>query len=235
MLSGICGEPRYAQIGRITEQLGELFARRRPAAVVVQGDTNTAMAAAQAGDCCGVPVVHVEAGLRSYDRDMPEEINRCVIGVLASVHCAPTPRQRPAWPPRMPAARIALTGNTIVEATLAMLPGEGQAREIAAASGAEPGRYVLATIHRPENTDDPRRLGTILDELGKLGLPVLFPLHPRTRPWRWPGTAWAQRSTGCGCSRRPTTGPSWAWPGTPGCWSPTPAACRKSARCSSDR
>ena len=182
MLSGICGEPRYAQVGRITEQLGELFARRRPAAVVVQGDTNTAMAAAQAGNYCGVPVVHVEAGLRSYDRDMPEEINRCVIGVLASVHCAPTPRAAASLAAEgVPAARIALTGNTIVEATLAMLPGEGQAREIAAASGAEPGRYVLATIHRPENTDDPRRLGTILDELGKLGLPVLFPLHPRTR------------------------------------------------------
>ena len=102
----------------------------------------------------------------------------------------------------MPAARIALTGNTIVEATLAMLPGEGPAREIAAASGVEPGRYVLATIHRPENTDDPRRLGTILDELGKLGLPVLFPLHPRTR-LAVAGTAWAQHSTGCGCSRRP--------------------------------
>jgi UDP-N-acetylglucosamine 2-epimerase (non-hydrolysing) len=182
MLSGICGEPRYAQVGRITEQLGALFARQRPAVVVVQGDTNTAMAAAQAGNYCGVPVVHVEAGLRSYDRDMPEEINRCVIGVLASLHCAPTQRAAASLAAEgVPAARIALTGNTIVEATLAMLPGEAPAREIAAASGAEPGRYVLATIHRPENTDDPRRLGTILDELGKLGLPVLFPLHPRTR------------------------------------------------------
>jgi UDP-N-acetylglucosamine 2-epimerase (non-hydrolysing) len=182
MLSGICGEPRYAQVGRITEQLGELFARQRPAAVVVQGDTNTAMAAAQAGSYCGVPVVHVEAGLRSHDRDMPEEINRCVIGVLASLHCAPTRRAAASLAAEgVPADRIALTGNTIVEATLAMLPGEAEAREIATASGAEPGRYVLATIHRPENTDDPRRLGIILDELGKLGLPVMLPLHPRTR------------------------------------------------------
>ncbi len=182
MLTGIRGEPRYAQIGRITEQLGELFARQRPAAVVVQGDTNTAMAAAQAGNYGGVPVVHVEAGLRSYDRDMPEEINRCVIGVLASLHCAPTPRAAASLAAEgVPAERIALTGNTIVEATLAMLPDEAEAREIVTASGAEPGRYVLATIHRPENTDDPQRLGCILDELGKLGWPVLFPLHPRTR------------------------------------------------------
>jgi len=182
LLSGICGEPRYAQVGRITEQLGELFTRQRPAAVVVQGDTNTAMAAAQAGNYCGVPVVHVEAGLRSYDRDMPEEINRCVIGVLAGLHCAPTRRAAAALAAEgVPAASIALTGNTIVEATLAMLPGEAAAAEIVTAAQAEPGQYVLATIHRPENTDDPRRLGTILDELGKLGLPVLFPLHPRTR------------------------------------------------------
>lgn len=182
MLSGVCGEPRHAQVGRITEQLGALFARSRPAAVVVQGDTNTAMAAAQAGNYGGVPVVHVEAGLRSYDRDMPEEINRCLIGVLADLHCVPTPRAAANLAAEgMPVARIALTGNTIVEATLTAAPAEAAAREIAVASGAEPGRYVLATIHRPENTDDPLRLGTILDELGKLGLPVLFPLHPRTR------------------------------------------------------
>jgi UDP-N-acetylglucosamine 2-epimerase (non-hydrolysing) len=81
----------------------------------------------------------------------------------------------------VPASRIALTGNTIVEATLGMMPGDQEARAIAAEAGAEPGRYVLATIHRPENTDDPRRLRTILDELSKLGLPVLLPLHPRTR------------------------------------------------------
>jgi UDP-N-acetylglucosamine 2-epimerase (non-hydrolysing) len=182
MLSGIRGEPRYAQIGRITEQLGELFARRHPAAVVVQGDTNTAMAAAQAGNYGGVPVVHVEAGLRSHDRAMPEEINRCVIGVLADLHCAPTQRAAASLAAEgVPADRIALTGNTIVEATLAMLPGQAAAAEIVTAAGVEPDQYVLATIHRPENTDDPRRLSTILDELGKLGLPVLLPLHPRTR------------------------------------------------------
>jgi UDP-N-acetylglucosamine 2-epimerase (non-hydrolysing) len=68
-----------------------------------------------------------------------------------------------------------------VEATRDMLPGEETARAVVSRAGAEPGEYVLATIHRPENTDDPLRLGTILDELSKLGLPVLFPLHPRTR------------------------------------------------------
>jgi UDP-N-acetylglucosamine 2-epimerase (non-hydrolysing) len=181
-LSGICGEPRHVQIGRMVEQFGALFTQQRPAAVLVQGDTNTVLAGAQAANCAGVPVVHVEAGLRSYDRGMPEEINRCVAGVLADLHCAPTERAVANLRSEgVPAGRIVLTGNTIVEATRDMLPGDPAARAIVAQTGAEPGEYVLATIHRPENTDDPVRLRAILDELSKLGLPVLFPLHPRTR------------------------------------------------------
>ena len=180
-VSHVCGETRHAQVGRMVEALGDCFAREAPAAVLVQGDTNTASAAAQAGSYVGAPVVHVEAGLRSFDRAMPEELNRCVIGTLADLHCAPT-KAAVANLRRegVPADRITLTGNTIVEATLATAPGPAEAARIAAGCGAEPGRYVLATIHRPENTDDPRRLRVILDELAKLGLPVLFPLHPRT-------------------------------------------------------
>jgi UDP-N-acetylglucosamine 2-epimerase (non-hydrolysing) len=181
-LSGICGEPRHVQIGRMVEQLGGMFAERPPGGVLVQGDTNTVCAAAQAGNYAGAPVVHVEAGLRSHDRAMPEEINRCVTGVLADLHCAPTERavsnlRHDGIPP----AKIVLTGNTIVEATLGMLPDDAAARQIAAGLGAEPGQYVLATIHRPENTDDPERLRVTLDELSKLGLPVVLPLHPRTK------------------------------------------------------
>jgi UDP-N-acetylglucosamine 2-epimerase (non-hydrolysing) len=181
-LSGICGQLRHVQIGRMVERLGDLFAERPPAAVLVQGDTNTVCAAAQAGNYVGAPVVHVEAGLRSHDRAMPEEINRCVTGVLADVHCAPTVHAVANLRHYgVPDNKIALTGNTIVEATVSMLPTEAIARQVAAGLGTEPGRYVLATIHRPENTDDPQRLRAILDELSKLGLPVLLPLHPRTR------------------------------------------------------
>lgn len=181
-LARICGAPRHAQVGRIIEQLGDMFCADPPAAVVVQGDTNSASAGAQAANCAGVPVVHVEAGLRSYDRAMPEEINRCLTGVIADVHCAPTSQAVANLRAEgVPAEKIELTGNTIVEATLGMLPAEADAREIAAELGADPDSYVLATIHRPENTDDPARLESILDQLGKLGLPVLLPLHPRTR------------------------------------------------------
>ncbi len=181
-LSGICGEPRHIQVGRMVQQLGALFADRPPAAVLVQGDTNTALAAAQAGNYAGVPVVHVEAGLRSFDRAMPEEVNRCLVGVLADLHCAPTERAAAnLLAEGTPAEHIVVTGNTIVEAILAMLPDETAGHAIVSRAGAEPGQYVLATIHRPENTDVPARLEIILDVLGKLGLPVVFPLHPRTR------------------------------------------------------
>lgn len=180
-LSGICGQPRHAQVGRIIEQLGEVLDATRPAAVIVQGDTNTASAGAQAASYAGIPVIHVEAGLRSFDRAMPEEINRCLAGVLADVHCAPTEQAVANLRAEgVPAGRITLTGNTIVEATRQMLPAPGSARQIAEGLGVEPDGYVLATIHRPENTDDPARLEAILGELSKLGLPVLLPLHPRT-------------------------------------------------------
>lgn len=75
-LSGICGEPRHVQIGRMVEQLGCMFAELLPNATLVDGANNTVSVAAQAGNCAGVPVVHVEAGLRSHERTMPEEINR---------------------------------------------------------------------------------------------------------------------------------------------------------------
>ena len=182
-LTGICGEPRHVQVGRMVERLGDLFTGRRPAAVVLQGDTNTALAAAQAGSYLGIPVVHVEAGLRSFDRAMPEELNRRVVGVVADLHCAPTSRAvANLCAEGVPSGRIRLTGNTIVEATLANLPDEAAARAIVARYGAQPGQYVLATIHRAENTDDGERLRIILDELAKLGPPVLLPVHPRT--WR---------------------------------------------------
>lgn len=149
----------------MVERLGTLFAEEPPAAVLVQGDTNTASAAAQAANYAGAPVVHVEAGLRSYDRAMPEELNRRVIGVLADLHCAPTRQAvRNLRREGVPDDSILLTGNTIVEATKEMAPDDATARAIAAGLGVEPGEYVLATIHRPENTDDPQRLQAIPDK-----------------------------------------------------------------------
>lgn len=181
-LKGVGGASRTAQFSRILDQLGRHFAERRPRAVVVQGDTNTAAAAALAAHFTGIPVVHVEAGLRSNDRAMPEEINRMLVGVVADRHCAPTTQAAAnLWRWGVDRAKISITGNTVIEATEASLLDEQQTAAVLAQHGVQPERYVLATIHRPENTDDPARLDAILTELAKLPLAVVFPAHPRTR------------------------------------------------------
>lgn len=177
-LRDVGGRDRAGQLSTMIGQLGELFAARGPDAVIVQGDTNTTSAAAQAASCVGVPVVHVEAGLRSYDRAMPEELNRQVVGVLADLHCAATSRNvENLLREGIPGERIRLTGNTIVEATERALI---EAR-LTDPPETVPEEFVLATIHRPENTDDVVNLCTILTELASLPLPVVLPLHPRTR------------------------------------------------------
>jgi UDP-N-acetylglucosamine 2-epimerase (non-hydrolysing) len=148
---------------------------------VVQGDTNTANASAQAAHYLGIPVVHVEAGLRSWDRAMPEEINRMIVGVVADLHCCAT--EGNAAHLRAAGVRddaIVVTGNPIVEATLATLPDGDEQRRLLDAYHLDDGGFVLATIHRPENVDDGERLTAILAELGHLPWPIVLPLHPRT-------------------------------------------------------
>lgn len=180
------GAKRGTQFADIVSALEGAFERERPAAVVVQGDTNTAAAAALAAEFCQIPVVHVEAGLRSYDRAMPEEINRKLIGTVAALHCAPTDDSvqnllREGVSPN----QIVKTGNTVVEAVRATLPNDAQQAKLLHLYGLVENEYVLATIHRPENTDDPGRLSTILHALRSLPLPVVFPAHPRTLAYAW--------------------------------------------------
>jgi UDP-N-acetylglucosamine 2-epimerase (non-hydrolysing) len=180
-LEGVGGASRGRQFAAIIDQLTDRFTDERPAAVVVQGDTNTAAAAAQAASFLDIPVAHVEAGLRSYDRAMPEEINRQLVGVVAELHCAPT--ELAAQQLRLEGVdpyRILVTGNTVVEATLESLPDLAARSRLLEHHGLQPDAYVLATIHRPENTDDPDRLRSILVGLAGLDIPVILPLHPRT-------------------------------------------------------
>jgi len=181
LLDGVGGKPRGEQIAVALRELTTEFTRNRPDAVVVQGDTNAVSAGAQAANYLGIPVVHVEAGLRSHDRAMPEEINRLVAGALADVHCAATSRNEWALLSEgIPSERIALTGNTIVEQTHRALDGvEVDLRRYF--DGATPERFVLATIHRPENTDTADALARALDGLADIDAPVLFLAHPRTR------------------------------------------------------
>jgi UDP-N-acetylglucosamine 2-epimerase (non-hydrolysing) len=178
----IGGGTRGRQIADATVGLESLFAAERFAAVVVQGDTNTALTGALAANVSQLPLVHVEAGLRSHDRAMPEEHNRVVVDHLADLSCAPTDTSvgNLAREGISGADRVALTGNTVVEAVLALRPGFDATTAILRARGVERDNYVLATFHRPENVDDPDVLATILSELAALPIPVVLPLHPRT-------------------------------------------------------
>jgi UDP-N-acetylglucosamine 2-epimerase (non-hydrolysing) len=176
------GRSRGEQIGAVITALDGLFAGHRPRAVVVQGDTNTVVAAAIAANATDVPLVHVEAGLRSFDRRMPEEHNRVVADHLAERCCAPTDVNVANLAAEgITGPRVVLTGNTVVDAVLRLLPDAAARARIVAGYGVERGRYVLATLHRPENVDDAATLRTVLEQLTATEAPVLLPLHPRTR------------------------------------------------------
>jgi UDP-N-acetylglucosamine 2-epimerase (non-hydrolysing) len=179
---GVGGSSRGAQIGNATVELDRIFARTPPAVVVVQGDTNATLAGAMAANVNDVPLVHVEAGLRSFDRAMPEEHNRVLVDHLSDVCCAPTPvAAGHLLAEGIPIERIQVTGNTVVEAVQRLVPDPGtRAAQLAEAGLTEEG-FVLATLHRPENTDKPGALAAALAGLAALPLPVVLPLHPRTR------------------------------------------------------
>jgi UDP-N-acetylglucosamine 2-epimerase (non-hydrolysing) len=176
----IGGQHRGVQIGAATAQLAERWQHDRPQAVVVQGDTNTALAGALAANSCGIVLVHVEAGLRSGDRDMPEEHNRVLIDHLSDLCYAPTEGNAANLRAEaIPGCRVTVTGNPVVEAVRQTPRDHLAAAGILADLDGED--FALATIHRPENTDAPGRLAAVLAGLASTGLPVLLPLHPRTR------------------------------------------------------
>jgi UDP-N-acetylglucosamine 2-epimerase (non-hydrolysing) len=181
-LVGVGGKTRADQIGQALTSLDHAFLDDHPDAVVVQGDTNSTVAAALAANAREIPLIHVEAGLRSFDRRMPEEHNRVVTDHLADLCLAPTPTASENLAAEgIPGCRIMVTGNTIVEAVNTLLPSPGIRREILERHHLAPARYVLSTFHRPENVDDPTTFARIFDELARLPLPVLLPLHPRSK------------------------------------------------------
>lgn len=179
---GVGGRSRASQIGGALEALDSLFATGRPRVVVVQGDTNTTLAGALAANAIEIPLVHVEAGLRSRDRRMPEEHNRVLTDHLADLACAPTEVAVSNLVGEGVAPElIEMTGNTVVEAVNGLMPARDRRLDLVRELGLEAGRYVLSTFHRPENVDDADRFATIVKQLAGLDLPVLLPLHPRAR------------------------------------------------------
>jgi UDP-N-acetylglucosamine 2-epimerase (non-hydrolysing) len=175
------GLSRGEQIGEAVSKLTRHLIERPARVVVVQGDTNAALAGALAANSTGTALVHVEAGLRSRDRNMPEEHNRVLVDHLADLCCAPTDVGAANLAAEgIAPERVVVTGNTVVEAVERLLPAQERRLSLLASHGLAPREYIVATFHRPENVDNRRRLELILRELRGLPLPVLLPLHPRT-------------------------------------------------------
>jgi UDP-GlcNAc3NAcA epimerase len=180
---GIGGGSHGANTGRMLEAIEAVLLQERPEAVLVYGDTDSTLAGALAASKLKIPVLHVEAGLRSFNRHQPEEQNRVLTDHLAELCFAPT-ETAVAHLRRegIPAERIVRTGDVMADAARIFgEQAESQASELLAALQLPQGPFILATIHRAENTDDPQRLRAILEALGQAPLPVLLPLHPRTR------------------------------------------------------
>ena len=154
--------------------------RERPDWVLVYGDTNSTLAGAEAGSAAGVPVAHVEAGLRSGDLSMPEERNRIAVDKVADLLLPPDERSAETLRAEGVGGRIDVVGDVMADACFRLAPIARRRSRILGRLGLEPGSFVVATIHREANVQ-PERLARIVDGLGRLAEPVVFPAHPRTR------------------------------------------------------
>ncbi len=172
------------QTGRMLEGIEEVLLRERPECVLVYGDTNSTIAGALAATKLHIPVAHVEAGLRSFNRAMPEEINRILTDHASDLLLVPTELAiRNLVSEGVSAEKISLVGDVMFDAALYFAAKAMRQSQILSRLGVEPGRYVLATVHRAENTDSPERLQAIIAGLVRASqeIPVIVPLHPRTR------------------------------------------------------
>ncbi len=168
------------QTARMLSALAPVLAEERPDCVLVYGDTNSTLAGGLAAAQARIPVAHVEAGMRSFDRAMPEELNRVLTDHLSTLllcsSAAPAERLRAEGV----AATIEVVGDVMVDVALLVQP-RARADDVPLRdAGVRAGEYVLATAHRAGNVDDPARLRRLVELLTGLPLPVVLPLHPRT-------------------------------------------------------
>jgi UDP-GlcNAc3NAcA epimerase len=175
--SGSHGE----QTGRMLERIEEVLLREQPDWALVYGDTNSTLAGALAAAKLGVPLGHVEAGLRSGNRRLPEEINRIVADHCSDLLFCPTMTAVTNLGREGITAGVHPVGDVMYDSLLQHLPVAEEKSSVLERLGVSPGAYYLATIHRAANTDDAARLADILEGLRRLDGPVVFPMHPRTR------------------------------------------------------
>lgn len=178
--------PHGAMTGRMLEQIEKVIFDEKPDAVLVYGDTNSTLAGALAASKCNIPLVHVEAGLRSHNMNMPEEVNRIVADRLSNVLCCPTDIAVENLISEGYGSfncKVVKTGDVMLDAAIHYAHSESsfsvRAQEITTSFHS----YYLATLHRAENADNLTRLASIVDALNTLNksTPVVIPLHPRTK------------------------------------------------------
>ena len=168
------------QTARMLPGIERVVLDEQPDAVLVYGDTNSTLAGALASAKAGFPVAHVEAGLRSFDRTMPEELNRIVVDRLSELLFCPTETAVANLRREGVVDGIHVVGDLMLDANLRLAPIARERSRALADAGVAAGEYVLATIHRPVNVR-PDTLQNIVEGLGRLAEPVVFPAHPRTR------------------------------------------------------
>ena len=169
------------QTGEILARIEQVLMKEKPDMAIVFGDTNSTLAGALAAVKLHIPVAHVEAGLRSFDRTMPEEINRGVTDHISDLLFCPTETAVRNLAAEGITMGVHLAGDVMVDA-LEYNKGIAEHKSrILERSGLSSKEYLVVTVHRPANTDDRENLESILAALGESGLPVLFPVHPRTR------------------------------------------------------
>jgi UDP-N-acetylglucosamine 2-epimerase (non-hydrolysing) len=183
------------QTARIMALMDRLLAKTVPSLVLVEGDTNTVLAAALAANKRGVAVGHVEAGLRSFDLRMPEEHNRRLTDHLSAFLFAPTERAKANLEKESVWGKIYVTGNTVIDAVAQHLPIAERKSKILSQIRFE--RFALATAHRAENVDDLAVLKGFVGAFTESPVPVVYPMHPRTQK-RLRQNGLLAKVTGCG-------------------------------------
>lgn len=181
---GISGGNHGAMTGAMLAALEEVYLDLKPDAVIVYGDTNSTLAGALAASKLHIPVVHIEAGLRSFNRRMPEEQNRVLTDHLSDLLLVPSEvARRNLESEGIKGSAVVQVGDIMYDAARQFGAIAGKSSTVLADNGLVDGGYVLSTIHRAENTDDPDRLFAIVEALDVVAetLPVVLPLHPRTR------------------------------------------------------
>jgi UDP-GlcNAc3NAcA epimerase len=168
-----------AEVAAMTPAILDAIRASEPDAVLVYGDTNSTLAGARAAVEAGVPVAHVEAGLRSGDLEMPEERNRIEVDRLSKVLFAPDERSRETLAAERVEGHVEVVGDVMADATMQFAPIARRRSRLLSELELTPGRYVVATVHREANTR-PDRLARIVQGLNGLTDPVVFPVHPRT-------------------------------------------------------